>query len=50
LRIGSNDVANAVSPWVAAYNVYETGIVEPEVYAPFWIMAVAGFLIGAGFW
>jgi phosphate/sulfate permease len=47
---GSNDVANAVGPWVAAYDVWRRGVVEEDVNTPVWILIVAGFLLGAGFW
>jgi phosphate/sulfate permease len=47
---GSNDVANAVGPWVTAYGVWQSGVVEEDVDTPVWILAVAGFLLGAGFW
>ncbi|KAH6686632.1 phosphate transporter family protein [Plectosphaerella plurivora] len=47
---GSNDVANAVGPWVACYEVYITGKVIDKVKTPVWILAIAGFLLGAGFW
>ncbi|KAK0619524.1 phosphate transporter family protein [Immersiella caudata] len=47
---GSNDVANAVGPWAAVYQTYETGQVGSRSPAPVWILAVAGFLLGAGFW
>ncbi|KAI3558000.1 phosphate transporter [Colletotrichum abscissum] len=47
---GSNDVANAVGPWVAAYQVYMTGEVSEKGDTPIWILVVAGFLLGAGFW
>lgn len=47
---GSNDVANAVGPWVAAYDVWQTGEVTEDVNTPVWILVVAGFLLGAGFW
>lgn len=47
---GSNDVANAVGPWVAAYNTYQAGVVDSESPTPIWILVVAGFLLGAGFW
>ncbi|KAK2738537.1 hypothetical protein FQN55_000518 [Onygenales sp. PD_40] len=47
---GSNDVANAVGPWVAAYETYRTGKVETSTDTPIWILVVAGFLLGAGFW
>ncbi|EEQ91513.1 hypothetical protein RJZ56_007372 [Blastomyces dermatitidis] len=47
---GSNDVANAVGPWVGAYDTYITGVVSKETNTPVWILIVAGFLLGAGFW
>ncbi|OAX84054.1 hypothetical protein ACJ72_01589 [Emergomyces africanus] len=47
---GSNDVANAVGPWVGAYDTYITGIVSKETHTPIWILVIAGFLLGAGFW
>ena len=47
---GSNDVANAVGPWVAAYQTYLTGEVSEDSDTPIWILVVAGFLLGAGFW
>lgn len=47
---GSNDVANAVGPWVGAYNTFQTGTVESKSDTPIWILVVAGFLLGAGFW
>lgn len=47
---GSNDVANAVGPWVAAYDTYLSGEVTEDNDTPVWILAIAGFLIGAGFW
>lgn len=47
---GSNDVANAVGPWVAAYNTYQDGTVTSRSSTPIWILVVAGFLLGAGFW
>ncbi|KAL2040677.1 hypothetical protein N7G274_006656 [Stereocaulon virgatum] len=47
---GSNDVANAVGPWAAAYSTYQAGAVATKVPTPVWILAVAGFLLGAGFW
>ncbi|EDU44265.1 PitA Phosphate sulfate permease [Pyrenophora tritici-repentis] len=47
---GSNDVANAVGPWVATYNTYTTGVVTKEADTPIWILIVAGILLGAGFW
>ncbi|KAK4119773.1 phosphate transporter, partial [Parathielavia appendiculata] len=47
---GSNDVANAVGPWVAAYDVWRRGIVEEDVSTTVWILSIAGFLLGAGVW
>ncbi|CAN9086051.1 unnamed protein product [Alternaria alternata] len=47
---GSNDVANAVGPWVGSYNTYTTGIVTKEADTPIWILIVAGLLLGIGFW
>ena len=47
---GSNDVANAVGPWAAAYSTYEAGQVKTKAPTPVWILVIAGFLLGAGFW
>lgn len=47
---GSNDVANAVGPWVAVYQTYIDGEVSTESPTPVWILVIAGFLLGAGFW
>ena len=47
---GSNDVANAVGPWVAAYETFKAGDVQTETDTPIWILVIAGFLLGAGFW
>lgn len=47
---GSNDVANALGPWVGAYNTWQTESVEEKADTPIWIIVVAGFLLGAGFW
>lgn len=47
---GSNDVANAVGPWVASYNTYVTGEVTSTADTPIWILVVAGLLLGIGFW
>ena len=47
---GSNDVANAVGPWSAAYSTWKAGEVATEVPTPTWMLVVAGFLLGAGFW
>lgn len=47
---GSNDVANAVGPWSAAYATYQAGVVETESPTPIWMLIIAGFLLGAGFW
>lgn len=43
-------VANAVGPWVASYNTYETGEVTPKADTPIWILIIAGLLLGIGFW
>lgn len=47
---GSNDVANAVGPWVASYQTYRAGEVDTESDTPVWFLVIAGFLLGAGFW
>lgn len=47
---GSNDVANAVGPWVAAYETYMSGDVAQDSNTPIWILVVAGVLLGLGFW
>ncbi|KAJ4984936.1 phosphate transporter [Stagonosporopsis vannaccii] len=47
---GSNDVANAVGPWVASYNTYTSGEVTAKADTPIWILIVAGLLLGLGFW
>ncbi|KAG9239854.1 phosphate transporter [Calycina marina] len=47
---GSNDVANAVGPWSAALATYETGSVNTRSPTPVWMLVVAGFLLGLGFW
>lgn len=47
---GSNDVANAVGPWVAVYQTFRTGVVSEDSDTPIWILIIAGFLLGAGFW
>ncbi|KAK2767581.1 hypothetical protein FQN54_003739 [Arachnomyces sp. PD_36] len=47
---GSNDVANAVGPWSAAYATWKAGVVDTESETPVWMLVVAGFLLGAGFW
>ena len=47
---GSNDVANAVGPWVATYQTYQSGIVDTEAPTPVWFLVVAGLLLGTGFW
>ena len=47
---GSNDVANALGPWVGAYNTWQTERVEEEADTPIWILVVAGLLLGLGFW
>lgn len=47
---GSNDVANAVGPWVAVYSTYNAGVVETETPTPIWFLVIAGLLLGLGFW
>ena len=47
---GSNDVANAVGPWSAAYSTWKSGVTDTQSKSPIWILVVAGFLLGAGFW
>ncbi|KAL8710639.1 MAG: hypothetical protein Q9220_004863 [cf. Caloplaca sp. 1 TL-2023] len=47
---GSNDVANAIGPWAAAYSTYQANRVETKVPTPVWALVIAGFLLGAGFW
>lgn len=47
---GSNDVSNAVGPWVASYQTYRSGKVDSKAPTPVWILAVAGLLLGIGFW
>ncbi|KAF7510852.1 hypothetical protein GJ744_005952 [Endocarpon pusillum] len=47
---GSNDVANAVGPWVASYQTYQAGAVATRSPTPVWFLVIAGFLLGAGFW
>ncbi|KAH7084760.1 phosphate transporter [Paraphoma chrysanthemicola] len=47
---GSNDVANAVGPWVASYNTYTSGEVTSKADTPIWILVTAGLLLGLGFW
>lgn len=47
---GSNDVANAVGPWAAVYQTYQSGVVDTESPTPVWFLVVAGSLLGLGFW
>ncbi|KAL2071875.1 hypothetical protein VTL71DRAFT_13110 [Oculimacula yallundae] len=47
---GSNDVANAVGPWVAAYQTWKNGAILDDAESPVWIIVVAAILIGVGFW
>lgn len=47
---GSNDVANAVGPWAASYQTFRSGIIDTESDTPIWFLAVAGLLLGLGFW
>ena len=47
---GSNDVANAVGPWAAVYQTYQSGVVNTDSPTPVWFLVVAGLLLGLGFW
>ncbi|KAL8651977.1 MAG: hypothetical protein Q9226_004461 [Calogaya cf. arnoldii] len=47
---GSNDVANAVGPWAATYSTWQADKVATKVPTPVWMLVIAGFLLGAGFW
>jgi sodium-dependent phosphate transporter len=47
---GSNDVANAVGPWAAAYATFQSGYVNTTSTTPVFILVVAGLLLGLGFW
>jgi phosphate/sulfate permease len=47
---GSNDVANAIGPWVGAYMTWQSGEVSDETDIPIWILIAAALLLGAGFW
>ena len=47
---GSNDVANAVGPWLGAYMTWKNGFIATETPTPTWILCAAGALLGAGFW
>lgn len=47
---GSNDVANAVGPWSAAYATWKASEVDTESETPVWMLVIAGFLLGTGFW
>lgn len=47
---GSNDVANAVGPWSAVYETYKAGAVSTTSPTPTWFLAIAGLLLGLGFW
>lgn len=47
---GSNDVANAVGPWSAVYSTYTAGVISTKAPTPVWMLVVAGFLLGFGFW
>jgi len=47
---GSNDVANVVGPWAASYATFNSGVVNTKEATPTWMLAVAGLLLGMGFW
>jgi solute carrier family 20 (sodium-dependent phosphate transporter) len=43
----SNDVANAVGPWAAAYATYQSGKVGTKESTPTWMLGVAGTFLGS---
>jgi PiT family inorganic phosphate transporter len=49
---GSNDVANAVGPLAAVYDVYCTGSIHTEVSVPIWILCLGGvgIIVGLSTW
>ncbi|KAG4441297.1 hypothetical protein IFR05_003225 [Cadophora sp. M221] len=47
---GSNEVSNAVAPWISTYSTWRFGFVNEAGDTPIWIVCVAALLIGAGFW
>jgi PiT family inorganic phosphate transporter len=47
---GSNDVANAVGPWVGSYHTFRSGQVDTKADTPVWFLVLAGLLLGGGFW
>eukprot|EP00898_Chlorokybus_atmophyticus_P000453 jgi/Chlat1/1408/Chrsp12S00101 len=45
---GSNDVANAIGPYTAIYQIWRTGVVSSKSSVPTWILAMGGAGIVAG--
>jgi sodium-dependent phosphate transporter len=45
---GSNDVANAVGPYAAVYNIWSTGTVSSNSTVPTWILVLGGVGIVCG--
>lgn len=39
---GANDVANAIGPLAAIFNILKTGAIHSEVPVPFWILVLGG--------
>ncbi|KAI8814600.1 phosphate-repressible phosphate permease [Cladochytrium replicatum] len=48
LAHGSNDVANAIGPLAAVYQIWQTASVTSKVDVPFWMLAVGGIAIDLG--
>lgn len=48
LAHGSNDVANAISPLVAIWSIYQTSSVESKTDVPIWILILGGVGIVLG--
>ncbi|WFD33197.1 hypothetical protein MCUN1_000010 [Malassezia cuniculi] len=47
---GANDVSNAVGPWSATYETWQSSMVVEKSSVPTWMLVVAGLLLGLGFW
>jgi PiT family inorganic phosphate transporter len=45
---GANDVANAIGPLAAIFNILETGIIDSTVPVPLWILVLGGTGIVVG--
>lgn len=45
---GSNEVANAVGPLAAIYQVWQTGQITSKAPIPTWLLAIGGLGICAG--